>query len=98
MDKSDDWEVTFYVADKGARFADGTEVDPDRHAWGVCAVDRSVIRLGSTVNIEGLGTFVARDTGSAVKNHIIDVYIGPKSMRKDAIQRGRLKNQKVTWG
>lgn len=87
-----DWEVTFYVADKGKYFRDGTKVDPESHAMKVCAVDPNVIPLGKTVTIKGLGTFIARDTGGAVKGHIIDVYIGDTTKRNDAIKKGRLKN------
>ncbi|KZE07958.1 MULTISPECIES: 3D domain-containing protein [Bacillus] len=37
------------------------------------AVDPAVIPLGSTVYVEGYGTAVAGDTGSAIKGHIIDL-------------------------
>ena len=42
---------------------------------GVVAVDPRVIPLGSMVWIEGLGTFLAADTGSAVRGAHIDVYV-----------------------
>ena len=42
---------------------------------GVVAVDPRVIPLGSMVWIEGLGTFLAADTGSAVRGNHIDVYV-----------------------
>ncbi len=38
------------------------------------AVDRSVIPLGSRVYVDGLGWKVARDTGSAVRGHAIDIW------------------------
>jgi 3D (Asp-Asp-Asp) domain-containing protein len=41
---------------------------------GMVAVDPSVIPLGSTVWIQGLGTFLAADTGSLVKGAHLDVY------------------------
>ncbi|EJR46618.1 hypothetical protein IIM_04756 [Bacillus cereus VD107] len=37
------------------------------------AVDPAVIPLGSTVYVEGYGTAIAADTGSAIKGHIIDL-------------------------
>ncbi|HZO25500.1 MAG TPA: 3D domain-containing protein [Chloroflexota bacterium] len=41
---------------------------------GVVAVDPTVIPLGSTVWIQGLGTFLAADTGSLVRGAHLDVY------------------------
>jgi 3D (Asp-Asp-Asp) domain-containing protein len=41
---------------------------------GMVAVDPSVIPLGSTVWIQGLGTFLAADTGSLVRGAHIDVF------------------------
>lgn len=41
----------------------------------VIAVDPSVIPLGSTVTIPGLGTFTAADTGGAIQGHRIDVHM-----------------------
>lgn len=38
------------------------------------AVDPKKIPLGSTVYIEGLGVFIAEDTGSAINDKIIDIY------------------------
>lgn len=43
--------------------------------WYTIAVDPRVIPLGSTVYIEGLGTFKAHDTGGAIKGHKIDVCV-----------------------
>jgi 3D (Asp-Asp-Asp) domain-containing protein len=46
-------------------------------AWpepGMVAVDPSVIPLGSTVWVQGLGTFLATDTGSLVRGAHLDVF------------------------
>jgi 3D (Asp-Asp-Asp) domain-containing protein len=43
--------------------------------WGTVAVDPSVIPLGSTVYIQGLGIFHAEDTGGAVLGNHVDVYV-----------------------
>jgi 3D (Asp-Asp-Asp) domain-containing protein len=42
---------------------------------GVVAVDPRVIPLGSTVWLDGLGHFLAADTGSAVYGNRIDVFV-----------------------
>ncbi len=39
------------------------------------AVDTSVIPMGSRVYVEGLGEYVAEDTGSAIKGNRIDIYM-----------------------
>jgi 3D (Asp-Asp-Asp) domain-containing protein len=41
---------------------------------GMVAVDPTVIPLGSTVWIQGLGTFLAADTGSLVRGAHLDVF------------------------
>jgi 3D (Asp-Asp-Asp) domain-containing protein len=41
---------------------------------GMVAVDPNVIPLGSTIWIQGLGTFLAADTGSLVRGAHIDVF------------------------
>ena len=41
---------------------------------GMVAVDPSVIPLGSTIWIQGLGTFLAADTGSLIKGAHLDVF------------------------
>ena len=43
-------------------------------AWGVIAVDPSVIPLGTRMFVPGYGQGVAADTGSAVQGYIIDLW------------------------
>jgi 3D (Asp-Asp-Asp) domain-containing protein len=52
---------------------------------GMVAVDPNVIPLGSTIWIQGLGTFLAADTGSLVRGAHIDVF---STSYYDAIQWG----------
>lgn len=40
----------------------------------VIAVDPNVIPLGSTVTVEGYGTYIAADTGGAIKGNRIDIH------------------------
>ena len=53
------------------REQDGLRRDPGRPQ----ADDFSIIPLGSRVYIEGYGTFIAEDTGSAIKNSKIDIFV-----------------------
>ncbi len=39
------------------------------------AVDPSIIPLGTMVYLEGLGTFIAEDTGGAIKGHKVDLFM-----------------------
>lgn len=55
-------------------------------AWGVIAVDPSVIPLGTRMFVPGYGEGVAADTGSAVKGNTIDLWF---SSCAQAIQWGR---------
>ncbi|GLV65335.1 cell wall-binding protein [Bacillus mycoides] len=54
------------------------------------AVDEAVIPLGSTVYVEGYGTAIAGDTGSAIKGHIIDLLM-PDSATANAWGRRTVK-------
>ncbi len=56
------------------------------------AVDPSVIPYGSTVVIDGVGTFVAEDTGGAIKRNRIDIYF---ETHEAAIAFGRQKRKVI---
>ena len=51
--------------------ANGTDLHANPR---VIAVDPSVIPLGSTVTVEGYGTYIAADTGGAIKGNRIDIH------------------------
>ena len=57
--------------------ATGINLKQDRNAK-VVAVDPNVIPLGSKVHVEGYGTAVAGDIGSAIKGNRIDVHVPTK--------------------
>lgn len=64
----------------------GTTSTGTKARWGVIAVDPSVIPYGTRVYIPQLKqTFVAQDTGSAIKGNKIDIYMDSKS-------------QAINWG
>ena len=54
----------------GSRTATGTTPKQGR----TIAVDPKVIPYGTSVYIEGYGTYIAEDTGGAIKSNRIDVY------------------------
>lgn len=51
--------------------ANGTDLHANPQ---VIAVDPNVIPLGSTVTVEGYGTYIAADTGGAIKGNRIDIH------------------------
>lgn len=77
-----EFKITFYCACK--KCCGKNPTDP---AYGITAsgktvaegttiaVSRKQIPLGTSVYIEGLGTFEAQDTGGAIKTNRIDVYV-----------------------
>lgn len=71
------YKLTFYCPCElcngvaGSKTASGTTPTEGR----TIAVDSSVIPLGSRVYIEGYGVFIAEDTGGAIKDNKIDVFV-----------------------
>lgn len=75
-------KITCYTPDPGENggwSVTATGESLSANVWKAVAVDPSVIPLGSTVYIEGLGTFIAKDTGGAIKGNRIDLLVGSKS-------------------
>ena len=58
----------------------------------VIAVDPSIIPLGSMVEVEGMGVYIAGDTGGAIRGNIIDIHFETVAQ---ALNWGR-RNVKVT--
>lgn len=76
------------VSGKPASTASGTTPTTGR----TVAVDPSVIPLGSTVIIDGV-SYIAEDTGSAVKGNVIDIYF---SSHSEACEWG-IRYKEVTY-
>jgi 3D (Asp-Asp-Asp) domain-containing protein len=72
--------------------------------WGVVAVDRKVIPLGSKLFVEDYGYAVAGDTGSAIKGNKIDVCFwgatlnAPTSENAPADQEAAARSLANRWG
>jgi len=71
--------------------------------WGIVAVDRKLIPLGTKLWVEGYGYAVAGDTGSAIKGYKIDVCFWGASLsaptgHADADQRAAAKRLTSQWG
>lgn len=72
------FKLTFYTpdpAENGGYGVTATGKSLSENVWKAIAVDPRVIPLGSTVYIEGFGTFTAEDTGGAIKGNRIDVLV-----------------------
>ena len=67
---------------KVIRTATGTTPKANRNI----AVDPKQIPLGSIVYIEGYGYFIAEDTGSAIKQRTIDIYV---DTHQEALKNGK---------
>lgn len=70
-------EATAYAGDPVT--ATGTVPKRNPNGLSTIAVDPRVIPLGSKVYVEGYGYAVAEDTGGAIKNNIIDVFLNSES-------------------
>ncbi|WP_200809460.1 3D domain-containing protein [Intestinibacillus massiliensis] len=73
-----DFRVTYYCTGAccNGKWSGQTSTGAPPRPWHTIAVDPSVIPLGSRVYIEGSGTFVAEDVGSAIKGNRVDVLVG----------------------
>ncbi len=65
----------------------GITATGEQAKWGIVAVDRKVIKLGSRLRIEGFPntTFRAEDVGGAIKGNHIDIWF---SSHKQALKFG----------
>lgn len=69
--KGEFFHITVYVPDNKWGYATATGVTSSH--LQTCAVDPSVIPLGSTVSVNGL-SLLACDTGNKVKGNVIDIF------------------------
>jgi 3D (Asp-Asp-Asp) domain-containing protein len=75
------YTATFYSL--RGRMANGQSV----HS-GAIAADPKILPLGTVVHIEGMGTYVVKDTGGAIKGRRIDIWV---PSRAQALKLGRKK-------
>lgn len=73
----DTFKITHYadVPQSQGRWVGQTATGAKPTVGKTIAVDPKVIPLGSTVHIEGYGTYTAQDTGGAIKGNKIDVLV-----------------------
>lgn len=69
----------------------GKTASGERVRHGIIAADPHVLRLGTKVHIEGMGVFVVKDTGGAIKGNRIDIWM---PVRANAIKFGK-KNVQI---
>lgn len=68
--------------------ASGTIATPER----TIAVDNSRIPYGTTVEIDGFGTYVAEDCGGAIKGNRIDIFFADHEQAMNfGVQRARVR-------
>lgn len=82
------FKYTYYCDERRSHICGGSGMTASGKPTQVgttIAVDKSVIPLGTTVYIEGVGFRVAQDTGSAVKGKHIDILV---ERHKDAMSQG----------
>jgi 3D (Asp-Asp-Asp) domain-containing protein len=68
----------------------GNTASGERVRSGIIAADPRVLPLGTVVHIEGMGTFVVKDTGGDIKGSRIDIWMPARSQ---AMKFGRRKVQ-----
>lgn len=87
------FRVSFYTsspAENGGSTVTATGASLAGNEWKVCAVDPSVIPLGSRIYVEGLGEFRCLDTGGAIKGAKLDVLVNRGEAERLGIQYRRV--------
>jgi 3D (Asp-Asp-Asp) domain-containing protein len=59
----------------------GNTASGERVRSGIIAADPRVLPLHTVVHIEGMGTFVVKDTGAKIKGNRIDIWMASGAMR-----------------
>ena len=84
------FEATGYSANDPAQGTNNITATGKELEKGMVAVDPKIIPLGTKIEIKGLGTFTAEDTGSRIKGNRIDIYFETK-------EEARSFGRQVIW-
>lgn len=97
--KQDSFRITAYCncSECCGKWADGKTASMTTACEGrTVAVDPNVIPLGSKVVIDG-HTYIAEDTGSAIKGNRIDLYISDHSRASDYGVKYKTVDYRIDW-
>ncbi|MBC7332871.1 MAG: 3D domain-containing protein [Actinobacteria bacterium] len=80
--------ATGYSANDPNQGTDNTTATGSKTREGIVAVDPKIIPLGTRIEIKGMGTFVAGDTGGKIKGNRIDIFFSSKEEAKRFGKKG----------
>ncbi|MDZ7836547.1 MAG: 3D domain-containing protein [Actinomycetota bacterium] len=86
VEKNVEWfyfVATGYSANDSAQGTNSTTATGTQVEEGIIAVVPGYYTLGTELEIKGLGTFIAEDTGGKIKGNRIDIYFDSKQEAKD---------------
>ena len=91
VEKEVDWfhfVATGYSADDPVQGTNNITATGKEVHEGIVAVDPKVIPLGTKIEIKGIGTFIAEDTGGKIKGNRIDIFFNSKDEAKKFGKKG----------
>jgi len=85
VEKEVDWfhfVATGYSANDSVQGTNNITATGKEVHEGIVAVDPKIIPLGTEIEIKGIGTFIAEDTGGKIKGNRIDIFFNSKDEAK----------------